>query len=314
MFARTLLACIFACIFASLLPCTAFAQNAPLGDLIPSAATMRAVASRAADLALPTELSSFGFFHAPQMALYKPEGDGPFPALVLMHQCGGLRGNNNWQNASMLEWAKRAVARGYVVLQLDVLGPRNVDSVCFGPKGNVFFHRGVKDAFQAAAHLSGLPYVNPKRIAFAGYSWGATVAIMSSSKSWADGLAPGPRFAAAVSFYPLCSRLVPQGNVQNAYDAAPTDIERPLLVMMGSLDNETPPADCMPRLEAARAKGAPVEWHLYQDATHCWDCSSLGNFSKIDVRGNRVTYKYDQDITDDAEKRMFDFLSRHMPS
>jgi dienelactone hydrolase len=304
----------FYVLFAVLLPYGVQAQDMPMDDKIPTPEFMRSVAERAPDLVFPSKTSSFGLFHGPQMALYKPDGNGSFPALVLMHQCGGLRGSNNWQNASMLEWAKKAVARGYVVLQVDVLGPRNVDTVCYGPKGGVFFHRGVKDAFQALEHLAKLPYVDPKRIAFAGYSWGAIVGVLSSSKSWADALAPGPRFAATIAFYPLCSRIVPQGNSQAAYDIAPTDIERPLLVLMGGLDTETPPAECVPRLEVAKHKQAPVEWHLYKEATHCWDCSNLSHFSKIDHRGNRVVYKYDYDITADSEARMFDFLARHMPS
>ncbi len=45
------------------------------------------------------------------MALYKPEGAGPFPALVLLHQCAGLGDGRRFQNVSMLDWAKEAVAR-----------------------------------------------------------------------------------------------------------------------------------------------------------------------------------------------------------
>jgi dienelactone hydrolase len=273
---------------------------------------MRGAASRAKDLTLPTQTSSFGIFHSPQMALYKPDGDGPFPALVLMHQCGGLRNaSGSWQNQSMLLWAKKAVERGYVVLQLDALGPRGVDSVCFGLKGDVSFFRGAKDAFQAAEHLSKLPYVDAKRIGMAGSSWGAMVALTVSSKAWASALASGPRFAAAVSLYPGCPRISPP--MGPSYDIAQLDIDRPHLTLMGELDNETPPSDCIPRLEAAKALGAPVEWHLYPATTHCWDCANLNNVSKVDARGNRVTYRYDKAVTSDSETRMFEFLAKNMP-
>ena len=118
-------------------------------------------ASRAEDLTFPDTASSFSFLSVPKLALYKPEGSGPFPALVLMHQCGGLRGRN-WQNQSMLDWAKRSVANGYVVLLVDSLGPRNVSNVCERAEGFVNFPRGAKDAYQAARRLASLPYVDAR--------------------------------------------------------------------------------------------------------------------------------------------------------
>nr|MDP2192745.1 hypothetical protein [Rhodoferax sp.] len=61
---------------------SAFAQSLP-------EYSMRG-ADRANDLKLPTEVSNIAEASEPRMALYKPEGIGPFPALVLLHQCGGL--------------------------------------------------------------------------------------------------------------------------------------------------------------------------------------------------------------------------------
>ena len=94
-----------------------------------TAEQLRSASSQAKDLEFPSEPSSFSIFSSPRMALYKPEGQGPFPALVLDHQCNGL-GNVRWQNISMLTWAKEAVAHGYVALLVDSLGPRNVETVC----------------------------------------------------------------------------------------------------------------------------------------------------------------------------------------
>ena len=42
--------------------------------------------------------------------------------------------------------------RGYVALLVDSLGPRAVDTVCYGPKNGVNLFRGVKDAQQALRH------------------------------------------------------------------------------------------------------------------------------------------------------------------
>ena len=243
-------------------------------------------ASVARDLEFPNKVSRLGFFSVPEMAVYKPDGAGPFPALVLHHQCGGL-GQGNWQNVSMLDWAKLAVARGYVASVIDSLGPRNVKTVCTGAQGGVTHPRQVRDALQAAAHLARFEFVDKERIALAGFSWGAMGALLASRNSWSGHLAPGPRFAAAVAFYPACLAR-PAGRIP--YDIVNPDIDRPALVLMGGKDNETPAAECLLQLEAAKSAGRPVEWHIYPEATHCWDCRNLDGVAKIEGLTQRTKY------------------------
>jgi dienelactone hydrolase len=263
-------------------------------------------ASLARDLQFPTKAARLSSLSAPEMALYRPDGPGPFPAVVLHHQCGGL-GQGRWQNLSMLEWAKQAVARGYAALVIDSLGPRDVKTVCMGAQGGVNFPRGVRDALQAAEHLRRFEFVDKDRIAIAGYSWGAMVAVLASSRRWGTSLAPGNRFAAAVAFYPGCFTIRPAAG---SYEIVNPDIDRPLLVLMGERDSETPAAECVPKLEGAKTAGAPVEWHVYPEATHCWDCKNLDGLSKVDVRGSQVVYRYDKDVTSDSARRMFEFLEK----
>jgi dienelactone hydrolase len=268
---------------------------------------LRGAAARAPDLTFPAKTSEFSIFTTPSMALSKPAGDGPFPALVLQHQCGGL-GHGKWQNQSMLEWARRAVRHGYVALLIDSLGPRGVDSVCMGPQGGVTPMRGVRDALQAAAYLGTFDFVDKTRIAHAGYSWGAMVGVGLSGKHWAEALGDGARFNAAVAFYPVCATLRPRNG--SPFDVLNPDIDRPLLVLMGADDTEAVATECVSRLQAAKDSGAPFQWHVYPDTTHCWDCENLNNFSKTDGRGNHVVYRYDAQVTADAERRMFEFLDQ----
>jgi hypothetical protein len=63
-------------------------------------------------------------------------------------------------------------------------------------------------------------------------------------------------------------------------------------------------------LGAAKAAGSPVEWHVYPNGTHCWDCKDLKGFSKVDVRGRHVAYRYDVSLTSDSGRRLFQFLER----
>lgn len=265
-------------------------------------------ATQAKDLSFPKAPSPIASATT-QMAMFKPDGAGPFPALILHHQCGGLRSGKG--NLSMVTWAKESVQRGYVVLLIDSFGQRNVDSVCGGPKNGVIFSRGVRDAYQAAHHLSTFDFVDKKRIAHAGYSWGAMVGAMASGRQASSVLREPTEIAAFVSFYPGCFTITPPSG--RTYEILNNDVSRPLLMLMGGKDTETPPSDCVPRLEKNKALGGPVEWHLYPDATHCWDCAHLNGFSKVDARGNKVTYRYDDATTKDSTRRMFEFLDKVMP-
>ena len=121
--------------------------------------------------------------------------------------------------------------------------------------------------------------VDSTRVGQIGFSWGAMVGVTMSSQEVAAALSTGERYAAVASFYPKCNYA---GEVKftKPFEFLRADTDKPLLVLMGELDNETPPADCIPRIAALQAKGAPVESHLYPATTHCWDCSSLNNFRK----------------------------------
>ena len=45
------------------------------------------------------------------------------------------------------------------------------------------FARGVKDALQAADYLRKFDFVDKKRIALAGYSWGAMVGVLAQHQA-----------------------------------------------------------------------------------------------------------------------------------
>ena len=265
-----------------------------------------AASSQAPDLVMPTEPSALNLFSSPRMALYRPEGAGPFPAVVLHHQCGGLR---DGKNLPMLNWAKEAVSRGYVALVLDSLSSRSVDTVCFGAKGGVNFARGLKDALLAAEHLKKLSFVDPTRIGFSGYSWGGGVGLLASSQTAAAALNMALPFSAVVAFYPPCHIVPPNGTP--AYDLVVATIHTPLLVLMGERDTETPPRECVALLAPQKNAGAPIEWHIYPEDGHCWDCDNLDGYRKVVRGGVAVQYRYSRQATRDSADRVFDFLGKH---
>lgn len=265
-------------------------------------------ATAAPDLVFPSEATALADANSPRMMLLKPEGSGPFPALVLGHQCAGLvfnRNNPKAANWSMLAWARESVGRGYVVLLIDFLDQRGGQSVCQMPQGGVTFGRATKDFLQAAEYLKSLPYVDRNRLAMAGFSQGALIAFFLNSRATREAFKLDG-YRAYVSFYPLCG-YARNGPGNYAGNIVQEDLDTPHLVLTGGKDNETPPADCQALLEPLKTKGRPVQLHHYPDATHCWDCKSLNGFSK-DGRHGRVTYLYDEEATADSRQRMFDFL------
>ena len=52
--------------------------------------------------------------------LYVPAGDGPFPAVVLAHGCGG------YKDQQTPFWATRLVGAGYAVFSVDSFRPRGL--------------------------------------------------------------------------------------------------------------------------------------------------------------------------------------------
>lgn len=267
----------------------------------PLAPKALAVATQQPDLRFPDEAKTLSIFSPLTMAIYKPEGDGPFPAVVLVHTCGGL-------GKEIREWTKRALERKFVVFVTDSYGQRGIQNGCYPPK-IVPIPRGAKDAFQALEHLGKFPFVDKERVALIGFSWGGMVGLAVSGNGIASQLSTA-RFNAVVSFYPACY-FPPRPNYPG-FEFLRQDTDRPLLVLMGEEDTETPVADCLPRLESLKRASAPVEWHVYPGTTHCWDCFSLHNFSKTDFRGVQVVYRYDEKVTEDSVQRTFEFLARHL--
>lgn len=274
---------------------TLYPYHAPVGDT--------------PDLTFPAEPSAFEKKKATM--LFKPDGAGPFLAIVLMPTCGG----HNF-SYHVFDWAEKALKRGYAVLVVDPLTPRGVDRHNCVPPLKVSPARLIKDAFAAADHLRKLPFVDGERIALMGLSQGAMVALgaAGAEHSGKEGRRP---FRAAISFYPACAYYdvkLPTREARVDIRYLARKITTPLLVLMGEDDTETDPKDCVPLLSEQKGQGAPVEWEIYTNTTHAFDDIKwqFQTFRKKDFRGTEVVYRYNEESVREAEKRAFAFLERHM--
>ena len=111
---------------------------ADLSPVYPTPALLKSEAASAEDLKLPAKASSLGMSSSLYNGFFKPDGDGPFPALVLLDSCGGIR-------EDMRTWAKAALKLGYVVVVPDSMRGAKIN--CFPPLP-VNNGRRVKDALE----------------------------------------------------------------------------------------------------------------------------------------------------------------------
>jgi len=96
--------------------------------------------------------------------LFKPEGNGRFPAVVVLHGCAGI-------DYHFRAWAEQLVEWGYVALIADSFRPRGVNRVC-GKSYRVPGLERASDAYGAAIYLKQLPYVVSENIGLMGFSHG----------------------------------------------------------------------------------------------------------------------------------------------
>lgn len=257
-------------------------------------------ASHAPDLAFPRSASELSFFSPLTMGIWKPAGDGPFPAVILVHSCAGLTKQN------LAFWRKEALRRGYVAFVIDSFSSRG-SPTCL-PVLPASHARGVRDLLQAVEHLKSLPFVDKSRIGMIGTSWGAMIGLLAASPTWVERSLPGGRVGAVVGLYPVCRAHA------TGFEFVRPDLTTPTLVLMGGRDTEAPGDACVSSLQSLKERNAPAEWHVFPTATHCWDCSDQhGQRWSPPWAGGRVAiYEYDEKITIEAAERAFDFLSRHL--
>jgi dienelactone hydrolase len=92
------------------------------------------------------------------------------------------------------------------------------------------------------------------------------------------------------------------------------DVVAPTLALLGELDDDGDPKECLPRLEKIKAAGAPVEWHVYPRTGHAWDQPNRvpGRQFPFNEPPYKVLFEYSADVTNQSRGRAFEFLARSM--
>lgn len=260
-------------------------------------------------LKFPDEAQELGFFtNAARMAIFKPKGNGLFPALLLLHTCGAV----DVDPQHMRYWVSRALEEGYVAFVVDSWKQRGISQgTCFGiPPGFAPIPVRVRDAYEALRHLGKFSFVDLSRVAAMGFSHGGRVAHLLASKEFAAAYSVGKqRFAATVAVYGQCF-----SRGSGATYVWP-DSDAPLLSLLGELDEDGDPRECLPRLQKLKEKGIPVEWHVFPNTGHAWDQARFSPPRRVHQIGSSsdgVLFAYDAKIADESRDRAFEFVARHL--
>lgn len=262
--------------------------------------------------------------------LLKPEGPGPFPAVVIMHDCSGLGPRSS---GAPIRWARELVERGYVIVVPDSFTTRgHAGGVCTNPspsRNNVAPARRALDAYSALTYLRTLTYVDGSRIGIMGGSHGGstTLASVVAPETEREPLAQEKRtgFSAAVALYPNCAaRLGGWRTVRQAGGSGPitnyVGVYKPvvpLLILIGENDDWTPAEPCRQLTEIARQAGYFVSIKVYPGAHHSFDSNFAVRYDPARVNGNSPTGRGattggDPKAWDDSVREVIAFFGQHL--
>jgi dienelactone hydrolase len=185
------------------------------------------------------------------------------PAVVLLHGCSGMYTARGELTERGRDWSHRFTDWGFVVLHVDSLGPRRLGSMCELKERPIHpWQERTVDAYAALDYLVARADVDPSKVFVLGWSNGGST-VISLVRSNAPGRRPdGPRFKAAIAYYPGCERPLRDKSYR------PT---MPVLIQHGAADDWTPAAPCVALAEKLQGQGREVAMIAYAGAHHGFD-------------------------------------------
>ncbi len=205
-----------------------------------------------------------------------PEGHGPFPAVLVMHEWWGL---NEWVQQN----TKRLAREGYIVLAVDLYRGSVTDDAEAAHElmRGLPEDRAIRDLRAAFAYLAGRNDVKKERIGSIGWCMGGGYSLQAAVHL--------PDLAACVMNY---GRLVTDENLI-------AQINAPILGIFGGLDRGIPVKDVKAFEKQLKAMGKEVRVELYSKSGHAF-------MNENNTKG------YNPDDAKDAWKKTLAFLAEHL--
>lgn len=204
--------------------------------------------------------------------LFRPaNASGAVPAVAIFHGCGGP-GQNTARMAGLLaSW-------GYAALVVDSFSARGLKDVCgrnWPTQADA--EARAHDIDATLAWLGQQSYVDARRLAYMGYSYGGGVALLRALSARPEAAAR-PSARAVIVVYPDCALADALGS-QLA-------VHQPTLFALAALDDWTPVSQCKAVIERIGPGRDLVETRLYEGAHHSFDALGLP-VRYLDGVGNR---------------------------
>jgi dienelactone hydrolase len=173
-------------------------------------------------------------------AIRKPQGDGPFPAMIMFHGAPGGRGMEQ-----LVGWSRgdhggpvweRFLQEGYVVVVADYRGG---DWNQMNRPSSTGLVTAIDDGVSVVEYVQALPYVKKQEVSVYGVSLGGNLALFMASK--VPGLhkvvlgAPSPAWFLGLQVPGQQSPSDPKALAQNI---AP--VQAPILILVGTEDRLMP--------------------------------------------------------------------------
>jgi dienelactone hydrolase len=217
--------------------------------------------------------------------LEKPDGTGPFPAVIMVSGCKGF--DAKWAKGHYDYTQSKLVESGFVTLRVNYLAARSV-SICWPL---VTIEEVASDISIAVKYLRQQPFVKKGALNVLGWSHGGGAALKALGQS---GNREPVQVDAVVVYYPSC-------NFWQEWDS-----KTPILVLVGAIDNLTPISECESVFNIL-PKRDNVTVRVYDNARHCFDFPDLPAKMQSEFGG---TIGYNEAAAKAAWVEMTNFLKR----
>jgi carboxymethylenebutenolidase len=180
-----------------------------------------------------------------QGVLYTPSGNGPFPAIIVVHEWWGL---NDW----VKEQAAKLAGEGYAALAIDLY------------RGKV-----AKTSDEAHEIMRGVPEDRTKRDLHAAFAFLASQSNVKKDRIGAIGWCMGGGYSLDVALQEpaLAADVINYGHLATDLEAL-KKINASLLGIFGAQDRGIPVADVRKFGETLDSMGKKIEIKIYDDAGH----------------------------------------------
>ena len=184
--------------------------------------------------------------------LLKPDGTGPFPAVLISHGKGGNA------EAFGMNHAREFVKWGLVCIAPNYTHAGGKDKKADDKGGDGASEENVKRALKCLDVLESLPYVDKKRLGAYGHSMGGFVTIGTAAT------APDRLKAAAITG----SGIAPRAGLPAPSAELAAKVRTPFLILHGANDRTVRPEQSAQLKDVLDKNKVPVERHVFEGQDH----------------------------------------------